>query len=421
MFQFGSHTVKFGLASQYQPFIIPNCIAYKILGNNAGMEVDSGSSDLVTDQFLNNLLNIEQDTLKKLAKLEKLKGKKSSVGTTNKTFTQKIYDKTNYLTELAERKNFEQPPNSTAVFKKASAISNDLNEDIADNNYKWTSTSTEPSYLVGREALTIGETEKYLIRYPIKYGFFNQEYSFQSVCDDIYKIADYCVTQVLQIKRKDFGNFNVVLIIPDLFVRSQVKGLVNVFMKVLGFKAIFVHLESVLSTFGAALQTACVVDIGATKVSVCCLEDGMIVENSLIRKNYGGDDVTRVLFTTLSRKNTTFYFPIEHFNVDNPYHFRILEKLKENECEIPSIQNPVAQFVPKNAKIWQHKKNSNTKMLNVTLCEAIYTSPLGFFYPDIFSSIKNIHIPTLDQFNDIYYEQFTDPEDTMDELIRSKF
>ena len=385
------------------------------------MEVDS-SNTAITDLFLNCLLNIEQETLKKLTKLEKFKGKKiSSVGTQNKTFNQKIYDKTNYLTEVAERKNFEQQPNSTAIFKKVYAFTNDLNEDISDNNYKWTSISSEPSYLVGREALTISETDKYIIRYPIKYGFFNQDYTFQSVCDDIHKIVDFCVNSILQIKRKEYCNYNVVLIIPDLFVRTQIKGLINIFMKVMGFKSIFIHLESVLSTFGAALQTACVVDIGSTKVSVCCLEDGLIVENSLIRKNYGGDDIVTLLYTTLSRKNTTFFFPIENFNLDNPYHFRILEKLKEAECEIPSIQNPQAQFIPKNCKIWQHKKNSNTKIMNLTLCEAIYTSPISLFYPEIFSSIHNIIIPSLDQFNDIYYENFTDPEDTMDELIKSNY
>ncbi len=384
------------------------------------MDVDSANSAL-SDQFLNNLLTIEQETLKKLAKLEKFKGKKiSSVGTQNKTFNLKIYDKTNYLTEVAERKNFEQPPNSTATFKKALAITNDLNEDISDNNFKWTSIASEPSYLVGREALTISESDKYVVRYPIKYGFFNNNYTYQSVCDDIHKIVDFCVNSILQIKRKDYVNYNIVLIVPDLFIRTQIKGIINVFMKVMGFKSIFIHLESVLSTFGAALQSACVIDIGSTKVSVCCLEDGMIVENSLIRKNYGGDDITGLLYTTLKRKNLSFFFPIDSFNIDNPYHYRIFEKLKETECEIPNIQNPQAQFMAKNCKVWQHKKNSNTKLMNVTVCEAIYTSPLGLFYPDIFSTIKTIVVPCLDQFNDIYYELYTDPEDTMDEMIKSK-
>ena len=114
------------------------------------MEIDS-TGNLVTDQFLNCLVNVEQETLKKLAKLEKLKGKKlNSLGAQNKSFNQKIYDKTNCLTEVTERKNFEQQPNSTTTFKKALAITNDLNDDISDNNYKWTSVANEPSFLVGR-------------------------------------------------------------------------------------------------------------------------------------------------------------------------------------------------------------------------------------------------------------------------------
>ena len=45
---------------------------------------------------------------------------------------------------------FEQPPLSTATYKKISAMSQDLNEDIVENNYKWTATTDSPSFLVGR-------------------------------------------------------------------------------------------------------------------------------------------------------------------------------------------------------------------------------------------------------------------------------
>lgn len=51
-----------------------------------------------------------------------------------------------------------------------------------------------------------------------------------------------------------------------------------------------------MSTYAMALPTAVVVDIGSTKTSVCCIEEGIIITKSIIRKNFGGDDMTNLLF-----------------------------------------------------------------------------------------------------------------------------
>jgi len=60
----------------------------------------------------------------------------------------------------------------------------------------------------------------------------------------------------LQIKRKEFGLYNIVLVIPDIFIKTQIKGLMNVFLRVMGFKSIYLNTESVLNAYGAALQSA---------------------------------------------------------------------------------------------------------------------------------------------------------------------
>ena len=44
--------------------------------------------------------------------------------------------------------------------------------------------------------------------------------------------------------------------------------------------AIIVHQESVCATFGSGLSSACVVDVGDQKTSVCCVEDGVSHRNS---------------------------------------------------------------------------------------------------------------------------------------------
>lgn len=44
--------------------------------------------------------------------------------------------------------------------------------------------------------------------------------------------------------------------------------------------AIIVHQESVCAAFGSGLSSACVVDVGDQKTSVCCVEDGVSHRNS---------------------------------------------------------------------------------------------------------------------------------------------
>lgn len=439
VFQLGSHSIKFGLASQLTPFVIPNCIAHrKIEKETSEMQVDEEGGDIVditkpktsnitsnlydiNDTFLSNLLNIEQDIIKRQLKMEqKVKGKK--MGSISKSFSAKNYE--NSESDFPERKNFEQTPGSSANLKKAQAMSYDLNDDIGDNNYKWTSIINEPANLIGREALTIQEIDKYIIRYPIKYGMFNisPDYSYQAVLDDLYKIIEFCVTQFLQIKKQNFSAYYVVLIIPDLFIKQQVKGLVNLFLRDFNFKGIILHTESVMSSFGGALQSSCVVDVGSSKISVCCIEEGMIIEETMLRKNYGGDDITKLLYMMLSRKvpgTNKQILPIENFDFSHVYHFRIIEKLKESECEFPSIQNPSSQFPPKTTKLWLHRKNQNTKLYALTLTEPIYIPPLSLFYPEIFESFRNVSIPYIDSYTDIYSELYSDPEDIMPDLMKA--
>ncbi len=49
--------------------------------------------------------------------------------------------------------------------------------------------------------------------------------------------------------------------------------------------AVVVHQESVCVTFGSGLSSACVVDVGDQKTSVCCVEDGVSHRSSRSEKH----------------------------------------------------------------------------------------------------------------------------------------
>ena len=83
VFQIGSHSIKFGLASQLNPFIIPNVIAHlnkssdELNNQNINEKFLIKQRHIENDEiFLTNINSLEQEILKKMSKLEhKLKTK----------------------------------------------------------------------------------------------------------------------------------------------------------------------------------------------------------------------------------------------------------------------------------------------------------------------------------------------------------
>ena len=428
--QIGSHSIKFGFASQYQPFVIPNVIAHLIRCESSQIDIELDNLTF-NDNFINCLNEIENCIVQKENK-NKMAKKLAALNINKNLENQNQYQ----ISEIPERIN-EQMPNSLCSFKKMEQISNDLNEDIIDNNFKWTSLSSKPNILIGREALCIPSNNKdYEIRFPIKYGYFNSDFNFYIILNDLSLILKYCFEKILKINENDFKNYSIVYIIPDLFIKTEIKAMINLFFKYFGFKNIFLHLESVMSSFGLAIQSSCVVDIGSDKINVCCVDEGMIIENTLIRKNLGGKEITKLLYLItkyLSRNankdnkdnnpqnNINNKFPYELFNINDFRDFRIFEKLKENECEFPPILDTglgINQLTPKKAKIWQHRKGFPTKLINVVLLEEAYLSPLCLFYPKIIESFREKKIPKISWYNDITGKIFEDSEDVISELAK---
>jgi len=68
--------------------------------------------------------------------------------------------------------------------------------------------------------------------------------------------------QKIKIPEKEWSSFNCILIVPDIFIRKHVKMLIHSIFLRIGFKKLYIHLESVMACFGTAVSSACVVDIG---------------------------------------------------------------------------------------------------------------------------------------------------------------
>ncbi|SJX64672.1 related to ARP8-Actin-related protein [Sporisorium reilianum f. sp. reilianum] len=99
----------------------------------------------------------------------------------------------------------------------------------------------------------------------------------------------------LGIPRKEFGSCTVILVIPDLFCRSDLKALVELLLVDMGFAQACIQQESVCATFGAGLSSGCVVDMGSEKISISCVEEGLILPETRLQLAYGGNDLTNFL------------------------------------------------------------------------------------------------------------------------------
>jgi len=78
---------------------------------------------------------------------------------------------------------------------------------------------------------------------------------------------------------------------------------------------------------------ACVVDVGAQKTTVSCVEDGALLPNTKLIMPYGGDDCTRLLSTLLKG----IAFPYADCNLARLYDFTLVESLKQNVCSLIEV------------------------------------------------------------------------------------
>ncbi|KAF8347832.1 hypothetical protein F5887DRAFT_1258760 [Amanita rubescens] len=188
--------------------------------------------------------------------------------------------------------------------------------------------SCQENVLIGEKALRVAEPEKagFLLRWPI-YGhnFNTRDYgSIQENLSDIEILLHQTLQESMSIQPSDYKDYSVVLVIPDFYERAYVRELVNLLLVTMGFKQLCAQQESLAATYGAGISNACVVDIGAKATSIACVDEGMVIHDSRLTLNMGGDDITEFLYVLLQRIG----FPYRDINLARSYDWKVLEDLK---------------------------------------------------------------------------------------------
>jgi actin-related protein 8 len=355
----GSHNLRVGFGNQMQPYTIPNVIAYR------------GPQPAAAQP------SCDAETLFKAYSMVQ-----------------------NYLLSTGFLK--DHIPKIVLPTKKKSKVKQQDEEDGESeieivSIAEYTDTSYNPGFLVGEEAYNLNPSDSYTKHWPILRGHFNinSNQTFRTVVSDLERILEYTIVKTLKIPRDIFQQFSVVLIIPDAFYKDQIKALVDIILKNLGFKSIFLQQESVSAIFGAGVPSACVVDIGASHVNVMCVDEGVVLPKTHNRQFYAGKDIDLLLMRILTRPEN-----------DTPDQLRLVESLKKEACRLMQHENHVNYIC----------KTQNFSLKVSSINPALVVASHALFHTSLLEiSSGPPKIPLI-----LHPALATDTDDYLDDLLESK-
>ncbi|KAJ6515082.1 hypothetical protein C8R47DRAFT_1089959 [Mycena vitilis] len=321
----GSRSLRIGKASDVFPVTVPNVVARKI----------NPPSEAVAPPFIQGIYRPRGDTVPKPETSPAPKDEYAVTVTSDDPFDEKIAEVTISLRDRMRFYKLRVTPNAANV---ASTFNEQFQpEIIAEHNdpYQLEWIKDGADVLVGDKALRLASPQEsgYVVRWPIRGSNFNtRDYgsSVQAILADVETVLQHTLRDRLGIKPHDYKDYSVVLVIPDLYDRSYVREFANMLLVTMGFKQLCAQQESLAATYGAGLSSACVVDIGAVKTSVACVDEGLIIPDTRLNLNMGGDDITEFLQVLLQR----IHFPYRDINLARSYDWSVMDDLKARLCTL---------------------------------------------------------------------------------------
>ena len=243
-----------------------------------------------------------------------------------------------------------------------------------------------PGYITGKAALRIPDNSnpRYKLFWPIQYGWLNEAGYPNRIAlfEDISTIIEDAIKHQLNLKKKrEWGHYSCVFVIPDLYEREYVTQVLEMLIRDIGFGQVSFIQESLAATFGATYTSACVVDIGAQKTSVCCVEEGMCIENSRVNIKIGGADVT----DTFIRMMLYDHFPYSDINLKRRYDFVLAHEIKEKFCTMNETDISVQLY-----DFHLRAPGENTAKYQFKTYDEVLLAPQGLFQPHIFDHSKKL-------------------------------
>jgi actin-related protein 8 len=243
----------------------------------------------------------------------------------------------------------------------------------------------QPSY-IGNQAERIPDDSepKFRLWHPIQHGWLNEnDYDTEEhLYDDLETLLEKAIAQELGLaNNSSWRQYTCVFVIPDLYDKKYVEQVLHSAMTRFQFSRIAFIQESMAATFGAGYTQACVVDIGAQKTSITCVEDGLCIEDSRINLKYGGFDVTETFMKMMLHD----YFPYQDINLRRRYDFLLAEELKIKHCTMSQADISVQLY-----SFHLRAPNQATRKYQFKTYDEVILAPMGFYDPGIFDNREKL-------------------------------
>lgn len=248
--------------------------------------------------------------------------------------------------------------------------------------YTDVTTRDAPEHIIGEDALRIPDysNPRYKLYWPIRHGWPNErDYTSKIMLfQDIGLIMEYALkTQLGLTRKKDWGLYSCVFVISDLYEKSYVTELLDMLIREFNFARVCFVQEGLAGSFGAGYTTACVVDIGAQKTSICCVDEGMCVENSRVNIKMGGADVTELFMKMMLFD----YFPYADINLNRRYDWLLAEDLKKRLCTFHEANVSVQLF-----DFHLRASGQDTRKYTFKAYDEVFLAPFCLFHPQNFDN-----------------------------------
>jgi len=368
----GSSYIRIGRATDTVPRVVPNVIAVK--GRNACYS-ETPTPTRETDENGDIHFNEQFDEIKQ---------------TVTKDFKARM--------RFYKRRILPNSRESAANYNKKQEP-----EKIPDHNdpfkKEWVDLSSSESqaknFYVGEDALKLplgtdhAKNQNWILRYPMVNGNFNlNSVDYSSQQELLGDLANIIVETLNQMDIKNLPHLKAILVIPDLYDKTYVEVWVDLLFRLVGFGKVAIIQEAVAATFGAGATCACVIDVGAQTTSITCVDDGLVVNDSRVLLNYGGDQITETFIKLLLESA----FPYKDINLSRRNDdWELAQSLKNDFVTFQDADIAVQLY-----NFYKRKPNETTEKYEFKVFDEVMLAPLGLFFPDLFQiGTSNTAIPSL--------------------------
>ncbi|CDK29491.1 unnamed protein product [Kuraishia capsulata CBS 1993] len=347
----GSSTIRVGLASDVDPHLVPNLIAYQKKSETSQTFERDPKREVV-----NGDITVDDPDFTK----------------TGKIITSNFKERMKYY----KRRILPNSQDTCYNFNKRQQP-----EIIPEHNdvHRIDYTNPDAKFIVGEEVLKLKDESNWVIRSPFDSGKFHDlssfYSSFQEILADVENMLSSIITDILEIDPKKISNYNCVLVIPNLFDKTYVETMCFLLLNSLKIGNISVIQEGISATFGSGISSGCIVDIGAATTKICCVDEGMILPNSQVELSYGGNDITRALVKMLLNNQ----FPYGDIDLNDLSDWNLANELKEKYSTFQDADIAVQMY-----GFVSRKANQPSKKYEYKLFEELMIPAMGLFYPDFF-------------------------------------